>query len=50
MRVVTFHQRIASTQNSAWHINEYYLTVCCSPWGRKESDTTENLNKNLSEF
>ena len=20
--------------------------VCCSPWGRKESDTTEQLNKN----
>ena len=20
--------------------------VCCSPWGRKESDTTERLNKN----
>ena len=21
--------------------------VCCSPWGRKESDTTERLNKGL---
>jgi len=20
--------------------------VCCSPWGRKESDTTERLNSN----
>ena len=20
--------------------------VCCSPWGHKESDTTETLNKN----
>ena len=20
--------------------------ACCSPWGRKESDTTEQLNKN----
>ena len=20
---------------------------CCSPWGRKESDTTEGLNNNL---
>ena len=20
---------------------------CCSPWGRKESDTTERLNNNL---
>ena len=20
--------------------------VCCSPWGRKESDTTEQLNNN----
>ena len=20
--------------------------ACCSPWGRKESDTTERLNKN----
>ena len=20
--------------------------ACCSPWGRKESDTTEKLNKN----
>ena len=20
--------------------------VCCSPWGRKESDTTERLNNN----
>ena len=20
--------------------------VCCSPWGRKESDTTERLNTN----
>ena len=20
--------------------------VCCSPWGHKESDTTEHLNKN----
>ena len=25
--------------------------VCCSPWGRKESDTTEQLNNNTeSEF
>ena len=26
--------------------------VCCSPWGRKESDTTEQLNNNnnLREF
>ena len=24
--------------------------VCCSPWGRKESDTTEQLdNKNVTE-
>ena len=23
--------------------------VCCSPWGRKESDTTERLNSNNSE-
>ena len=22
--------------------------VCCSPWGRKESDTTEQLNSNSS--
>ena len=22
--------------------------VCCSPWGRKESDTTERLNKKPS--
>ena len=21
--------------------------VCCSPWGRKESDTTECLNNNV---
>ena len=21
--------------------------VCCSPWGRKESDTTEQLNDNI---
>ena len=21
--------------------------VCCSPWGRKESDTTERLNNNI---
>ena len=21
--------------------------VCCSPWGQKESDTTERLNNNL---
>ena len=21
--------------------------VCCSPWGRKESDTTERLNNKL---
>ena len=21
---------------------------CCSPWGRKESDTTEQLNDNIS--
>ena len=23
--------------------------VCCSPWGRKESDTTEQLNNNNGE-
>ena len=23
--------------------------VCCSPWGLKESDTTERLNNNLRE-
>ena len=22
--------------------------VCCSPWGRTESDTTERLNSNVS--
>ena len=22
--------------------------ACCSPWGRKESDTTEGLNNNTS--
>ena len=22
--------------------------VCCSPWGRKESDTTERLNNNIT--
>ena len=22
--------------------------ACCSPWGRKESDTTEQLNSNTS--
>ena len=22
--------------------------ACCSPWGRKESDTTERLNNNMS--
>ena len=22
--------------------------MCCSPWGRKESDTTERLNSNNS--
>ena len=22
--------------------------VCCSPWGHKESDTTERLNNSLS--
>ena len=21
--------------------------LCCSPWGRKESDTTERLNNNM---
>ena len=24
--------------------------VCCSPWGRKESDTTECLNNNSSNY
>ena len=24
--------------------------VCCSPWGRKESDTTERLNWTLESF
>ena len=24
--------------------------VCCSPWGRKESDTTELLNNNSDKF
>ena len=23
--------------------------MCCSPWGRKESDTTEHLNNNKNE-
>ena len=23
--------------------------VCCSPWGRKKSDTTEQLNNNKNE-
>ena len=23
--------------------------VCCSPWGRKELDTTERLNRTVSE-
>ena len=24
--------------------------VCCSPWGHKESDTTEQLNNNSNSF
>ena len=24
--------------------------VCCSPWGRKESDTTERLNNNNNPY
>ena len=24
--------------------------ACCSPWGRKESDTTERLNNNNAEM
>ena len=24
--------------------------MCCSPWGRKESDTTEQLNNNNNKF
>ena len=24
--------------------------ACCTPWGRKESDTTEQLNSNNSEY
>ena len=24
--------------------------VCCSPWGRKQSDTTERLNNDNSEY
>ena len=24
--------------------------VCCSPWGRKESDTTEGLNDNITDY
>ena len=24
--------------------------VCCSPWGRKESDTTERLNWTVEKF
>ena len=24
--------------------------TCCSPWGRKESDTTEGLNDNITDY
>ena len=27
-----------------WERVKDYSLVCCSPWGRKESDTTERLN------
>ena len=36
-----------STQPSLWsssHIHTWLQSMCCSPWGRKESDTTERLN------
>ena len=32
-----------------WEMGEGQSSlVCCSPWGRKESDTTERLNNNNS--
>ena len=43
-----------------WHINLMDMSLsklremvkdslaCCSPWGRKESDTTEQLNSNTN--
>ena len=29
-----------------WKVGEEGSLVCCSPWGHKESDTTERLNNN----
>ena len=43
---------MASSPTTSWEIDgETVDTVCCSPWGHKESDTTEQLNwkaKNLT--
>ena len=32
------------TDSMAVSLSKLWELVCCSPWGRKESDTTEQLN------
>ena len=41
--------RTAIRQQSSLHGEGQGIPVCGSPWGRKESDTTEQLNKKMGQ-
>ena len=42
--MVGWHHRLNGHECEQTHSEEQGSLVCCSPWGRKESDTTERLN------
>ena len=43
--MIRWHHRLAPGNGK-----EQRNMVCCSPWGCKESDTTERLNKSCTVF
>ena len=46
--MVGWHHQLNGHQSeqTLGHGEEQESLVCCSPWGHKEVDTTEQLNKN----
>ena len=42
--MVVWHYRLDGHEQALGNCKEQGSLACCSPWGRKESETTEQLN------
>ena len=51
-KMVGWHHQLDGHEfEQAWGVGDGQGSLaCCSPWGRKESDRTEQLNNNNSAF